>query len=154
MNSGYENLPPIQLPAAVYRWDPQEKVVLPVISRNEINPNGVRVSPDMKTLYVTDSTGLFAGAGPYSPASGPGDAFWLGPYVYAYDLDERMLPVNRRVFAQVRQGIADGIHVDDAGNVWTGTYGFASLQTELTSTRRVRRRSRSKRSREDHRCLQ
>jgi gluconolactonase len=119
---GYDNLPPIQLPAAVYRWDPQQKVVLPIISRNEINPNGVRVSPDMRTLYVTDSTGTFAGAGPYSPASGPGDTFWLGPYVYAYDLNEQMLPVNRRLFAQARQGIADGIHVDDAGNVWTGKH--------------------------------
>ena len=87
-----------------------------------MNPNGVRVSPDMKTLYVTDSTGTFSGAAPYTPASGPGDVSWYGPYVYAYDLDERMLPVNRRVFAQVRQGIADGIHVDDEGNVWTGEY--------------------------------
>lgn len=52
----YTNLPPLQLPANVYRFDPQNEVVLPVISRNEINPNGVRVSPDMKTLYITDST--------------------------------------------------------------------------------------------------
>ncbi len=116
----YENLPPLQLPAAVYRWDPQQKVVLPIISRNEINPNGVRVSPDMKTLYVTDSDATFAAAGPNSPASGPSDTFWLGPYVWAYDLNEAMMPVNRRLFAQVRQGIADGMHVDDAGNVWTG----------------------------------
>lgn len=26
------------------------------------------------------------------------------------------------MFAQVRQGIADGIHVDDFGNVWTGEF--------------------------------
>jgi gluconolactonase len=31
-----------------------------------------------------------------------------------------MMPVNRRVFGMARQGIADGIHVDDAGNVYTG----------------------------------
>lgn len=31
-----------------------------------------------------------------------------------------MMPVNRRLFGMVRQGIADGIHIDDAGNVWTG----------------------------------
>ena len=76
----------------------------------------------MRTLYVTDSTATFAAAGPNSPASGPSDTFWLGPYVWAYDLNEQMMPVNRRLFAQVRQGIADGIHVDDAGNVWTGKY--------------------------------
>lgn len=57
--NGYSNLPPLQLPANVYRFDPQNQVVLPVISRNELNPNGVRVSPDMKTLYVTDSTATF-----------------------------------------------------------------------------------------------
>ena len=33
-----------------------------------------------------------------------------------------MFPVNRRVFGMVRQGIADGIHIDDAGNVYTGEY--------------------------------
>jgi gluconolactonase len=119
---GYDNLPPLQLPANVYRWDPQNQVVLPVITRNELNPNGVRVSPDMKTLYVTDSTATFAGAGPYSPASGPSDVFWLGPYIYAFDLDSRMLPVNRRVFGMARQGIADGLHIDDVGNVYTGEW--------------------------------
>lgn len=119
---GYDNLPPLQLPANVYRWDPQNQVVQPVVTRNEANPNGVRVSPDMKTLYVTDSTATFAGAGPYSPASGPSDTFWLGPYIYAYDLDSHMMPVNRRVFGMARQGIADGIHVDDAGNVYTGEW--------------------------------
>ena len=30
-----------------------------------------------------------------------------------------MLPVNRRTFGMARQGIADGIHVDDAGRVYT-----------------------------------
>lgn len=118
----YDNLPPLQMPANVWRWDPQDKVLLPVISRNEVNPNGVRVSPDFRTLYITDSTATFATPGPYSPGSGPSDTFWLGPYVYAYDLDDNAMPVNRRVFSMTRQGIADGIHVDDAGNVYTGEY--------------------------------
>ena len=75
---GYDNLPPLQVPANVYRWDPQNKIVLPVIGRTDINPNGVRVSPDMKTLYVSDSTATFAEAGLDSPGSGPADVFWLG----------------------------------------------------------------------------
>ena len=33
-----------------------------------------------------------------------------------------MMPVNRRVFGMARQGIADGIHVDDAGRVYTAEY--------------------------------
>ena len=116
----YDNLPPLQLPSNVYRWDPQNQIVLPVIGRNDVTPNGVRVSPDMKTLYVTDSTATFAAPGPYSPGSGPSDTFWLGPYIYAYELDDNMFPRNRRVFGMARKGIADGIHVDDAGNVYTG----------------------------------
>ena len=30
--------------------------------------------------------------------------------------------MNRKTFGLVRQGMADGVHVDDAGNVWTGEY--------------------------------
>lgn len=88
----------------------------------------------MKTLYVTDSTATFAGAGPNSPASGPSNTFWLGPYVWAYDLNDDMMPVNRRLFAQVRQGIADGMHVDDAGNVWTGEYEGAVVRNPAGKT--------------------
>ena len=118
----YPNLPPLQVPANVYRWDPQNSILLPAIGRNDVNPNGVRVSPDMRTLYVTDNSATFNTPGPYSPQSGPSDTFWLGPYIYAYDLDQNMFPVNRRVFGMARQGIADGIHCDDAGRVYTGEY--------------------------------
>lgn len=76
----------------------------------------------MSLRYVTDSTATFGAAGPYSPGSGPSDTFWLGPYIYRYTLDEDMMPINRRTFGLVRQGIADGLHIDDAGNVWTGEY--------------------------------
>ncbi|KAK5114422.1 hypothetical protein LTR85_010245 [Meristemomyces frigidus] len=116
----YADLPTPGLPAGVWRWDPQEQVLLQVISRNEIFPNGVRVSPDMRTLYVTESFGTAQAAAPYTPQAGPSAASWYGPYIYKYDLDAEMFPVNCRQFGLVREGIADGIHVDDAGNVWTG----------------------------------
>ena len=45
-----------------------------------------------------------------------------GPYLYAYDLDSHMMPVNRRVFGMARQGIVDGIQIDDSGRVYTGEY--------------------------------
>lgn len=49
---------PMGLANAVWRWDPQEKIVLPMISRFDVsNPDGVRVSPDGKFLYVTDFAG-------------------------------------------------------------------------------------------------
>lgn len=108
---------PVGLPNGVWRWDPQEKILLPVISRLDIPiPNGIRVSPDQKTLYITDS--LSTGAG----GSGTGDQSYAptaGPNIYAYDLNEAALPVNRRLFGLARTGYPDGIHVDDAGRVWT-----------------------------------
>ena len=65
---------------------------------------------------MTDSLGTHAGGAAqgnqaYAPTAGPN--------IYAYDLDDAALPVNRRVFGLVRTGYADGIHVDDAGRVWT-----------------------------------
>ncbi|KAI9710567.1 MAG: hypothetical protein M1820_002703 [Bogoriella megaspora] len=108
----YADLPPSQLPLNIWRWDPQDKLLLPVVGRNEIAPNGIRVSPDQRTLYATDS-----GA---SARFGAGASSWYGPYIYAWDLNENMLPVNRRLFALARQGVADGLHIDDAGRVWSG----------------------------------
>lgn len=114
--SEYAGFPAAELPNAVWRWDPQEKVLLPVISRVDIAaPNGVRVSPDQRTLYVTDSYSTAkAGAGTGTVTGGPD--------IYAFDLDRNCLPVNKRLFGIARDGIADGLHVDDAGRVWTGEY--------------------------------
>lgn len=113
-----DTAPVAQLPSGVWRWDPQNEVIQQVIPRNDINPNGIRVSPDQRTLYVTDSSPTYYAAEPNENTLG-GASSWLGPYIYHYDLDEDMYPSKRRVFGLVRKGIADGIHVDDAGRVWT-----------------------------------
>ena len=110
----YTNLTPLQMPANVWRWDASAEVLLPVIGRGDINPNGIRVSPDQRTLYVTDNDA--------TNVAGTASSSWLGPYIYAFDLNAGMFPTNKRVFGMARQGIADGIHVDDAGRVWTGEY--------------------------------
>ncbi|KAK4494173.1 hypothetical protein PRZ48_014471 [Zasmidium cellare] len=110
----YPNAPPPMLPSSIYRWDPQNEILRPVVSRNDLEPNGIRVSPDMKTLYIPDSSSIYG-----TLATGPATDSWLGPFIYAYKLDEDMLPSSRTMFGQVRQGLADGIHVDDKGRVWT-----------------------------------
>ncbi|KAB8236166.1 SMP-30/gluconolactonase/LRE family protein [Aspergillus alliaceus] len=108
---------PVQLPNGVWRWDPAEKTLRPVISRLDIPiPNGIRVSPDHRTLYITDSLSIEAGGSAHGSS---GYAPTAGPNVYAYDLDDEMLPVNRRVFSIARSGYPDGIHIDDEGRVWT-----------------------------------
>lgn len=65
----YPNLPPLQVPANVYRYDPQNKTVLPVIGRNDINPNGVRISQDMSTLVSRTVTGCVGSRGTFGCAA-------------------------------------------------------------------------------------
>ncbi|KAF2233701.1 hypothetical protein EV356DRAFT_559773 [Viridothelium virens] len=91
----YSNLTPAQMPSNVWRWD----------------------APDQSMLYVTDTDAVSDTTSPLSV--GTAAASWLGPYIYAWDLDKNMFPVNKRLFGMVRFGIADGLHVDDAGRVWT-----------------------------------
>jgi gluconolactonase len=102
------------LPNAVYRWTPSNKFVKAVIPRNEIlAPNGIRVSPDGKFLYVTDAA-MTTLSGPGVGTLGDGS-----PAVFSYELDENCDPVNKKLFALVRSRVADGIHVDNQGRVWT-----------------------------------
>jgi hypothetical protein len=112
----YPGLDPIlNLTNAVWRFDPQEKLLLPVIDEADIPvPNGVRATLDGKTLYVCN----FGGQQFASPSNVLGEV--SGPSVFKYDIDDDGFPVNRRLFSYTRQGGADGIHVDDAGRVWTG----------------------------------
>ena len=105
--------PEPQLPNAVWRFDPQERTYLPVISRAEITePNGIAVNANGTVLYVTDA--------PVSnlQAMGPGNTTGSAA-IYKFDLDDTMSPVNKRLFAMARTGVPDGIKVDDAGRVWT-----------------------------------
>ena len=100
-------------------------------------PNGVAVSQDFSHLYITDDvpTTLF-GAGDKSSGS---------PAIYRFDLDGDFMvsrdpagyrnrtgpalcmqanlcvqPTQKRLISFVREGIADGIKVDDRGRIWTG----------------------------------
>jgi gluconolactonase len=97
---------------AVWRFDLQEKVLTPVISANEIlAPNGIQVSPDGRTLYVTNT----ATTNFESQASNS----TIQNSIMEYDLNDQGKPVNGRLFALVRTGIANGLHIDNQGRVWT-----------------------------------
>lgn len=102
------NLP--QLPDAVWRFDPQQRTLLPVIDRTDVLvPNGIRVNKNSTKLYVTDTPPLIYGANITASSA-----------IYEFELDEHGFPSNRRLFGITERGIADGLHVDDEERVWTG----------------------------------
>lgn len=100
----------------VWRYDPQEQRLVPVISRADIvAPNGITVNANQTKLFVTDTTPINtvdAGAGVnYTAGSNA---------IYSFDLDEDLFPINKRMLGIARTGVPDGIHVDDYGRIWTG----------------------------------
>ena len=58
------------------------------------------------------------------------------PRRYAFDIDQRTQAFkNRRVFAYVDTGIADGIQLDAEGNVYAGCGDGAQASTSHSSRR-------------------
>lgn len=94
----------------LYRLSPDGKVAL--LDRDHRRPNGVALSPDGRTLYLSLSDEA-------------------QPEVLAYSLDEQGMPTDRRRFldmraelAEGRPGLPDGIKVSTSGYVFaTGPGG-------------------------------
>jgi gluconolactonase len=112
-----------QVPDATWRYDPVENTLIPVIDRTDILvPNGIRVNKNSTKLYITDTPDpLIYGAGIVQTSSG--QQIFTGSSssaIYVFDLDNDGIPSNKRLFGIAERGIADGIHLDDAGRVWTG----------------------------------
>jgi len=103
---------PESLPNSVWRYDPSDKSVVPVVNRADIQiPNGIRVDASQRKMYITD--------GPI--VTSPGVSNGTGtPAIYAYDIADDGFLMNKRLFGQTRAGISDGIKIDDKGRVWTG----------------------------------
>lgn len=118
MDSSYPATANIQKPIiqnAVWRFDPLRQYLRPVIPRSDVAiPNGVRVNAEGTKLYVTDNS--------YWKSSGFANSSFGEAAVYEYELNEDALPVKKSMFSYAREGIADGIKLDDAGNVWTAEY--------------------------------
>ena len=92
-----------QLGSYVYRFDLTTSELRPVITDLMI-PNGIAFDQNESTLYVTDTL--------------PGELGIGIAFVYAYDLNQDGLPMNRRIFSVSSVGIPDGIKIDKAGRVW------------------------------------
>ncbi|KAJ4299894.1 hypothetical protein N0V90_005141 [Kalmusia sp. IMI 367209] len=105
----YQDFRPVPtIPQQVYRFNPSTGEIA-VVADGFTQSNGLEFSPDLKTLYVTD-TGAFEFA---LNASRPAT-------IYAFDIVGEKRLENRRTFAYVDNGFPDGIHADTEGNVWAG----------------------------------
>lgn len=106
------------LPDAVWRFDPSIPILTPIIPRSDILlPNGIRVNADSSILYVTDTTPTVES----QLAMGGGFNSTGSPAIYAYPLtSDGWLQGTRRMVGIARRGVADGIHIDDQGRIWTG----------------------------------
>jgi gluconolactonase len=90
----------------VFRFDPASGQVDPVVLDVE-EPNGLAFSPAEDLLYVSDTSGAF------------GRDSRRGHHIRVYEVFGGRRVKNGRVFAAVGPGLADGLRVDVAGNVWT-----------------------------------
>lgn len=83
---------------------------LEAIAKLKTRPNGVALSPNGKTLYVTDSDARS---------------------IRAYDLDGKgTASVEGRVIADKIPGVPDGIRVDEKGNLWIAAEGVLSYSPQ------------------------
>ncbi|MGE4649436.1 MAG: SMP-30/gluconolactonase/LRE family protein [Myxococcota bacterium] len=106
--------PPPQLGNWVWLYDPSSETFT-VLADNLNRPNGIALSNDESHVYVTDS-GWAVGDGTIIP-DGPRN-------VYRYRLqraDDRVFLSDRQLLASAEVGIADGVKVDTAGNLWYST---------------------------------
>jgi len=88
---------------AVYRLDPDGRVVRVLQQPTVQKPNGITISPDNRTLYLVDS----------SPTPGGNRKIW------AFDLSADGVPSNRRLVYDFAPGRgADGMRTDVQGNLW------------------------------------
>jgi gluconolactonase len=105
---------PMELPNALYRVDPDGKIVQ--LATDILRPNGIEVSPDGKRLYVAASNIARLPVNPNGPAQ---DRFGLAVGgVVVYDLDENGNISNGRIFYRRDDLMADGMTLDTDGNLY------------------------------------
>jgi gluconolactonase len=90
-----------ELPCQVYRVDPSGAIE--AVITDMACPNGLAFSPDEATLFVADT----------------GRAFTDDPqHILAFDMPS-WRPGKGRLFHKIAPGCADGIRVDQDGNLWS-----------------------------------
>lgn len=96
------------IPKQVYRFSPMTGEIA-VVADGFVQPNGLEFSPDLQTLYVSDTGAAGFEKNLTRPAS-----------LYAFDIINKKYLAGRRTFAFADNGFPDGVHCDTEGNVWAG----------------------------------
>lgn len=104
--------PAPQLPNQVYRYDPHTNAIR-AVADGLVRPNGLCFSPDLQTLYVTDTGAIHGSPDVPIDLSGPSS-------IYAFDVSSEPFLCNKRLFAYAPGRFPDGIKCDLAGNVYAG----------------------------------
>lgn len=96
----------------VFRYDPATNEVVPVITDVEM-PNGLAFSPDESLLYSSDNSIDLPSEEPNPDGTHA---------IRVYRVREGRLCKGGRHFVTINAGIADGIRVDERGNVWSSEF--------------------------------
>lgn len=96
----------------VFRYDPATSSVTPVVTDIEM-PNGLAFSPDESLLYSSDNSFDLPNKQPNPSGTHA---------IRVYNVREGRLCKGGRHFVTVKDGIADGIRVDELGNVWSSEF--------------------------------
>ncbi len=94
---------------SVYRFDPVSGLLARMADFEE--PNGVGLSPDGRTLYVSDTS--------LSRREIPNGGEGALHEIVAFDVGEGGALSNRRFFCHADHGVPDGFAIDRRGWVWT-----------------------------------
>ena len=104
------------LPCQVYRFEPSTGDIR-AVADGFTRPNGLCFSPDLKTLYITDTGAIHGNKAMGIDPQGPS-------HIYAFTIAhlDGVGPflTNKRLFAYADGGWPDGIKCDMEGNVYSG----------------------------------
>ena len=107
----------------VFRFDP-ETGELSVASDAILHPNGLAFSPDESLLYVSDTSGAL------DPQA--------NHHIVVLDVVDGLRLERPRVFKVMEPGFADGLRVDEHGNVWSSAEdGIHVISPEGTDLARI-----------------
>ncbi|KAL8992898.1 MAG: hypothetical protein Q9169_006752 [Polycauliona sp. 2 TL-2023] len=111
---------PPQLPTATYRFRPSTGAVT-VVEDTLLQPNGIALAPDNRTVYISDTGAVSGPISPFLPASGSSFNATSKRTIYAFDLsDDSTYLTNKRAFYLSPDWAPDGLKVAANGYVLTG----------------------------------